>query len=451
MIEILAKIAWGSWTVLGEMSPYLLFGFLMAGILSVCISPEFIERHLGGRGFGPVLKASLLGVPLPLCSCGVIPVAAGFRRHGASRAATTSFLLSTPQTGVDSIFVTYALLGLAFAVYRPIVALATGLLGGLLVMLFAHSNRNGDTVEEKPRECHESCCSEDGSKTNVVWRALQYGFVTLPRDIGLPLLIGVAVAGGIAAFTSPDQWKPLLGGGVLSIILMMALGIPIYVCASASVPIAAGLIYAGASPGAALAFLIAGPASNAATITTVWKLLGPRSVFLYLLTIAISAVGAGLLLDWLMPAMQLAVPKPMAQCHDASAGGWALTAWAVLLLAVLAFSYAATFVRKRKGTEEVVEEDIEQGEAVCRRPPPSPSSPGNQRLELAIDGMTCSHCSATVARALKECHGVASVQIDLAAGRAVVNGHGVTVQDLLAAVESAGYRASSIVDESSNR
>ena len=165
MTEILVDIAWESWAVLGEMAPYLLFGFLMAGMLSVCISPEFIERHLGGRGFGPVLKAALLGVPLPLCSCGVIPVAASFRRHGASRAATTSFLLSTPQTGVDSIAVTYALLGAAFAVYRPIVALATGLLGGLLVMLFARSNRNGDAAEDKPPECHESCCSEEGTKT----------------------------------------------------------------------------------------------------------------------------------------------------------------------------------------------------------------------------------------------------------------------------------------------
>ena len=143
MIDIAVRIAWESWAVLGEMAPYLLFGFLMAGILSICISPEFIERHLGGRGFGPVVKAAIFGVPLPLCSCGVIPVAASFRRHGASRAATASFLLSTPQTGVDSIAVTYALLGGAFAVYRPIVALATGLLGGLLVMLFARSIQNG--------------------------------------------------------------------------------------------------------------------------------------------------------------------------------------------------------------------------------------------------------------------------------------------------------------------
>ena len=122
---------------------YLLFGFLAAGVLSVCISPEFVERHLGGRGFGPVLKAALLGVPLPLCSCGVIPVGASLRRHGASRAAATSFLLSTPQTGMDSIMVTYALLGLIFAIFRPVAALVTGLLGGLLVMLLAQPARRG--------------------------------------------------------------------------------------------------------------------------------------------------------------------------------------------------------------------------------------------------------------------------------------------------------------------
>src|SRR3972149_283723 len=149
MDSIFISIAWESWSVLGQMAPYLLFGFLMAGVLSVCVSPQFVQRHLGGRGFGPVLKAALLGVPLPLCSCGVIPVSASFRRHGASRAATVSFLLSTPQTGVDSIAITYALLGLVFAAFRPLAALATGLLGGLLVMFFAESNHAGAPNESK--------------------------------------------------------------------------------------------------------------------------------------------------------------------------------------------------------------------------------------------------------------------------------------------------------------
>jgi hypothetical protein len=426
MVQIVDRIAWESWAVLGEMAPYLLFGFLMAGILSICISPEFIERHLGGRGFGPVIKAAVFGVPLPLCSCGVIPVAASFRRHGASRAATTSFLLSTPQTGVDSIAITYALLGTAFAIYRPIVALATGLLGGLLVMLFVRSNGNGDAAEDQPPECHESCCSEEGSKRNIVWRALEYGFVTLPRDIGLSLLVGVVIAGAITATISTAELKPYLGGGVLSIVLMMALGIPIYVCASASVPIAAGLIHAGASPGAVLAFLIAGPASNAATITTVWKLLGRRTVFLYLLTIAVSAVGAGLALDWLLPTMKITVPDLGETCHDAMSGGWISAFWAVLLLAVLAFSYAATF--------------LPQKEHAMKHEHDADSLPG-QRLELAIDGMTCSHCVATVTRALRGCHGVVSVEVDLATGRAVVVGDHLHSDQLTAAVAEAGYAA----------
>jgi uncharacterized protein len=426
MTDKIVNIALESWTVLGDMSPYLLFGFLMAGVLSICISPEFIERHLGGRGFGPVLKAALLGVPLPLCSCGVIPVAASFRRHGASRAATTSFLLSTPQTGIDSILVTYALLGTAFAIYRPIVALATGLLGGLLVMAFAGSNgSHGNGVEEKP-ECHESCCSGEGAGTNVACRALKYGFVTLPRDIGLPLLVGVVIAGAITAFVPANQWKPYLGGGVLSIVLMMALGIPLYVCASASVPIAAGLIHLGASPGAVLAFLIAGPASNASTIATVWKLLGRRTVFLYLLTIAVSAVGAGMLLDWLMPAMNFTIPEMPKPCHGTAAAEWMSAFWAILLLGVLGFSYVAErFSKKAHATHE----GSETGVAVF-----------GQRVKLAIDGMTCEHCAAAVSGALKECRGVAEVQVDLAAGRAVVVGEGLEVAALLAAVESAGFR-----------
>jgi len=347
MPDTAVQIALNCWGVLGQMSPYLLFGFLMAGVLSVCISPEFVERHLGGRGFGPVLKAALFGVPLPLCSCSVIPVSVSFRRHGASRAAVTSFLLSTPQTGVDSILITYALLGLTFAVYRPVVALATGLLGGLLVMLFVQSNHAAEDAEPPPQCTDHCCCCEGREKRGVVRRALEYGLVTLPRDIGPALLAGVVIAGAISTLVSPNQLQPYLGGGVLSIVMMMALGIPIYVCASASVPIAVGLMHLGASPGAALAFLIAGPASNAATITTVWKFMGGRTVLLYLLTIAVSAVAGGLTLDWLNPAIPIVTTQCGEHCHDAASGGWISTCWAILLLAVLSFSYAAKIVAPR--------------------------------------------------------------------------------------------------------
>ncbi len=389
---MLGNVVRESWLVLGQMAPYLLFGFLVAGVLSVCISPEFVERHLGGRGFGPVLKAALFGVPLPLCSCGVIPVSASFRRHGASRAATTSFLLSTPQTGVDSIAITYALLGWVFAVYRPVIALATGLLGGLLVMLFAQPNRSGvgGLDESKPPECTESCCTGKGPR-NIVRRAFEYGFVTLPRDIGIALLVGVVIAGAISAIVPPNQWHQYLGGDttashVLAILLMMALGIPLYVCASASVPIAAGLIHLGASPGAALAFLIAGPATNAATITTVWKLLGRRTTLLYLLTIAISAVGGGLTLDWLMPAMQeVGTPPLAAHVHETMGFDWLSAFWAILLLGILVYSYAA-----RREPEPF---------AAALEHSPGDSAEPRQQLELAITGMTCQHCVAAVTRA----------------------------------------------------
>jgi len=427
MSEILVNIARESWFVLGEMAPYLLFGFLVAGILSVCISPPFIERHLGGRGFGPVLKASLLGIPLPLCSCGVIPVTASFRRHGASRGATTSFLLSTPQTGVDSILITYALLGLVFAAFRPVAAMATGLIGGLLVMLFAQSGR--DNGEPTAPRCAESCCADRKEhKHNVVWRALEYGFVTLPRDIGLPLLLGVGIAGAIAALTSPDQWGPYLGSGVLSIIVVMALGVPIYVCATASVPIAAGLIHLGASPGAALAFLIAGPATNAATITTLWKLLGKRSAALYLLTIGISAVAGGLTLDWLILATGTSVPQLAAHHHDTPEGLWLSAFWAVLLLVVLGVSYAA---RHHPTAEYSTEDD------------PDATQP-RERITLAVDGMTCDHCMAAVTQALDECHGTASVKVDLAAGQAVVVGDRLDALELVAAVNALGYHATKL-------
>ena len=281
------------WLVMLEMAPYLLFGFALAGLMSIWISPAWTERHLGGRGIGPVIKATLLGVPLPLCSCSVIPVVASMRRHGASRAAATSFLLSTPQTGVDSIAVTYALLGPVFAVFRPIAAIVTGLLGGSLVLAAGNSK---SAQADAPPECMDSCCS--GDRARPAWlRALHYGFVTLPRDLVWPLLAGVAIAGAISTALPEHFIHEHLGTGTASILVLMAAGIPLYICATASIPIAAGLIRLGASPGAALAFLIVGAATNPAAVTTVWKLLGRRTTVVYLVTVAISALGCGLLLN----------------------------------------------------------------------------------------------------------------------------------------------------------
>ena len=308
------------------MAPYLLFGFLMAGALSIVLSPELIERHLGGGGIRAILKASLFGVPLPLCSCSVIPVATSLRKHGASEGATTAFLLSTPQTGVDSIMATLSLLGPIFAVFRPLAAFVSGILGGTLVEATAPSPAD---VVEIPK-CTDECCSHGNGKSRFV-RAIRYGFVSLPREIAGPLIIGLVIAGVISALVPTDFFADKLGKGIVAMLVMMALGIPVYVCATASIPVAAAMMLKGITPGAALVFLMTGPATNAAAIAALWKILGRRTTVIYLVVVALTALGAGLSLDFLF------------NITGASAGqveAWMLPQWvktlsAVVLLAVL--------------------------------------------------------------------------------------------------------------------
>jgi uncharacterized membrane protein YraQ (UPF0718 family) len=260
------------------------------------------------------------------------------RRHGASRAAATSFLLSTPQTGVDSIAVTYALLGPIFAVFRPIAALLTGLLGGTLVLGFG----NGGTAEsDVPPVCTDECCS--GDRSAPAWlRAVRYGFVTLPRDLAWPLLIGVAIAGAISIALPADSLQNHVHGELLSILVLMAAGIPLYVCATASIPIAAGLIHLGASSGAALAFLIVGAATNPAAVTTVWKVVGRRTAVVYLVTVALSALICGLSLDLMQSWLVQWWPGTFTACtatecvrHMTEQPRLWPNLWAVALVAVL--------------------------------------------------------------------------------------------------------------------
>jgi len=317
------------WATVSEMSPYLLFGFFVAGALSVLVSQAFVERHLGGRGLWPLLKASIFGVPLPLCSCGVIPVSMSLHKHGASKGSTIAFLLSTPQTGVDSIFVTLSLLGPIFAVFRPVAAFITGIVGGTFVDIFEKTG-NAEGHREK---CTDECCNNPQKKGKIV-RGLKYGFVTLPRDIGKAMLIGLVIAAFISALVPDGFFAEHLGTGIFAMVVMMFLGIPIYVCATASVPVAAALIMKGLTPGAALVFLMTGPATNAASFVTIWKVLGRRTALTYLATVAGCALLGGILLDALVKGFEL----KMVMQH-----GWMLPdilkyASAVILFAVIGYA-----------------------------------------------------------------------------------------------------------------
>ncbi len=441
------------WLVLGQMSPYLLLGFLVAGVLSVLVSPAFVERHLGKGRSGGVLKAVVFGIPLPLCSCGVIPLAASARRHGASRGATVAFLLSTPQTGVDSIAATYAMLGGVFALFRPIAALLTGLSGGLLVEAAEkHGDKNaaatsGSTVRaDTSSSCTASCCA-GGAEQPALWRMVRYGLVTLPREIAWPLLVGVAVAGVVAAAVPPGAMQPYLGGGVLSMLMMVIVGMPVYICATASVPVAAGLMHLGASPGAALAFLIAGPATNAATVMTVWRVLGRKTLVLYMVTIVVSAVVFGLTLDAIYSAAYLPAAASSVNCDHPTSTVDHL--WAVALLVVLAGSILlgrrppAKSTTARSGTEAGHEADADTaGQSVA-----APAAPWQAVLE--IQGMTCTHCAAAIQRELQSLPGVMEASVSFKPPQAiVVCRQPPSIGRLAEAIEALGYRVSSWTEAS---
>lgn len=415
MLKTLIDIASEFWDVLTEVSPYLLFGFFVAGLLSVYISTDLVKRHLGRRGILSVFKAAAFGVPLPLCSCGVIPVSASLRRQGASKGATTAFLLSTPQTGADSFLVTLSLLGPIFAVFRPIVALITGVVGGSLVSV---------GQKEEPSKADEAHCTCDAGlclvhpKGSKLTRTFRYGFGTLAADVAKPLMWGLLVAAVISALVPENLFAQVLGRGLVPKLAMMALGIPIYVCATASVPIAAALIAKGVSPGAAFVFLMTGPATNAATVATIWKIMGKRTTIIYLLTVAACALLFGTCLDYIFafsaetarPYMPWMPPKSVA------------TSSAVVVLAVLA---RAIYKSHPKHFEEM------------------PADKERPMLTLLITGMRCDHCAKTIAEALRRSPGVESADVDFAGGKAFVRGKALDAERLSRVVRDLGYGCAS--------
>lgn len=408
MSEFLPAFLQSVWTTAGQMAPWLLVGFLAAGILHAFIPERLVRRHLGGSGLLPVLKASLAGVPLPLCSCGVIPVAAQMRRSGASRASCVSFLISTPQTGVDSIAVTWSLLGPVFALFRPAVAFASGVVGGLLVSrAVAETPPAGDagTGEEAPEE-----------RGSPLARALRHAFVTLPADLSRSLVAGILIAGAIGALLPPDALAGRLGQGILPMLAMMALGIPLYVCATGSVPIAAALVARGLSPGAALVFLVTGPATNAAAIAIVHRTMGRATAAIYVATVAATGLASGLLLDTLFTLPGIPAPHCDAGC--------ALAPWesgsALLLAALLLFP-----LLRRGGTDGCADPACRCGarEGEGTGTPEAGGAGATPRTETyAVRGMRCSHCANAVTRALSSLAGVVSVEVDLAAASARVTG-----------------------------
>ncbi|MCG6880196.1 MAG: SO_0444 family Cu/Zn efflux transporter [Deltaproteobacteria bacterium] len=349
-----------AWHLLLESSIYVLFGLLVSGLLRVFLNPESVARQLGRGKFSSVFKAALLGIPLPLCSCGVLPAAVSLRKQGANTGATTAFLISTPESGVDSLAITYALLDPVMTVARPVAAFLTATAAGIAENTF-NDAKDENSVPADLTCPVDACCDgedcppEEHKKHHTfkqkVIAGLKYALTDVWHDMAGWFLIGMLLAGLITALVPDEIMVRFLGGGLSSMFLMLLVGIPLYICATASTPVAAALILKGVSPGAALVFLLAGPATNITSLTVLWGTLGKRATAIYLGAICVSAVLFGLLVDYIYHAFGL-VPQALLGQAAEIIPSWAQWAGALFLLALSVKPVFASLSSRFKGGQK---------------------------------------------------------------------------------------------------
>ena len=409
--------------VVCEMAPYLLLGFFIAGVLHVFVPQKFYANYLSRKNRLSVLWAALLGIPLPLCSCGVIPTAIGLKNEKASKGAIASFLIATPQTGIDSILATFSLMGLGFAIVRPVAALITGVCGGLLVNRLVREDNN--------------CTVKDNSQLSAlnsqlkIYRVVKYAYYDMIRDIGLRLLIGLVVAALIQVVV-PDEFFLSFGSQpLLQMLVILVIAVPMYICSTGSIPVAAALMMKGLSPGAALVMLMAGPAVNLASILVVHKSMGRRFTLIYLMTIVGFAVLFGLLLN---AAEQLSIINCQltinnACCINASAlpSPFKLVCATILTLLILFALMMKLFSKLR--ASRVLSSLLGMAEA---------QPLDSDVVVYRVEDMHCSHCEAAVVRAVENVPGVEKAKASASANTLTIKGP-ATEDAIRSAVEGVGY------------
>ena len=473
VVEILEKFVWQFITLFSEMAPFLLLGFVMLGILHVWVPDHPYVPKISKPNFKSVLWSALFGIPLPICSCGVIPTSIALRKEGASKGASVSFLISTPATGVDSILATYSLLGGPFAILRPVAAFVTAMLGGLFTNVVTKNEPEtgvavvGETHE--PHHEHEHCdcdgdhCScgqdhdEEHSKKSFAQKikeTLEYGFVNMIGDVSKWLIIGLLLGALIAAFVPDDFFLFLHEYPLLCMVVVLVLAMPMYTCATGSIPLALALVEKGITPGAALVLLMAGPATSIASMLVVGKAFGKRTLAAYLTSIALGALFFGFVIDTFFMDTFLAsmLPHASAECHGHGALGVLDYICAGLFALLIVY---AKFAHKGcgghcgcgcgdhdcccecgddhdhcecEGHGEHHEHHHEHEEPVVET--------------YSVLGMNCSHCKACVEKAAMRLDGVLSAEADVAGKELRVQWHGdddVDETALKNAVEEAGF------------
>ncbi|MGN0033331.1 MAG: SO_0444 family Cu/Zn efflux transporter [Candidatus Limimorpha sp.] len=405
--------------IINEMSPFLLLGFLLAGIMHAFIPSRAYGRFLSQNNFRSVLNAAIFGIPLPLCSCGVLPTAMSLRKEGASKGAVTSFLVATPQTGIDSIIATYSLMGLPFAITRPIAALVTSLFAGQMVNVF---DKTDDTNDNNTQHIEKECAADDASKKKPFLKrcieALEYAFVEMMSDIGKWLVIGLVVAGLITVLVPDSFFEIFSNNSLLSMLLVLCISVPMYICATGSIPIAVALMLKGLTPGAGLVLLMAGPAANVASMLVIKKVLGTRTMLIYLFSIIIGAMAFGLGIDNLLPRewFTSSLVANADCCNETiSIFNWACT----ILLAILLLN---AWLRNRGHKHSHNIEASDEKDAIV----------------FHIEGMNCNHCRMNAEKALRQVPGVKDASVDLASKEARITGN-PDIEELRKALSEIGF------------
>ena len=404
-----------------DMAPYLLLGFLFAGILKVIVPPDLMTRYLGKSNTSSVINASLFGIPLPLCSCGVLPAGISLYKNGASKGSSVSFLISTPQTGVDSILVTWSMLGLPFAILRPVVAFFTGIVGGLL------TNKIDKTIDVIVPD------TKNKKKQKFSIKAiLHYAFVEMVADIAKWLVIGLMIAALITVIVPDNFFTEFHLTGISGMILILVVSIPLYICATSSVPIAAVLLMKGLSPGALLVFLMAGPATNAATITVIAKNLGKKTLIAYLSSLIFGSLLFGLLIDNLLPANWFTPLAIMTGGHEHQLlPSWLIYSSTTALILMLTYNFYSSLqqkitsmkIKKKQGMNPMIVEE----------------------LIFSVEGMTCVKCKAKVENGISEMDDIASVIADNENDLLKVYGVNLSVDAIASKVEELGYEYKGVI------
>lgn len=411
MIEYINGYISTTWHLLEEMAPYLLFGFFIAGILRLVLPKEKIYKHLSGNKISSVIKAAIVGVPLPICSCGVIPVSAHLRKEGASKGATVSFLISTPTSGVDSILATYSLMGPVFAVIRPICSFFAGALAGIMVNIFDKE----ETSTEKTTESNGCiiCNLEDPHSHTIIEKikeVFHYAFIDLVKDTAGWLIIGVLAGGAISSLVPTAFIEKYLGNPYLSYPLMLAIGLPMYVCATASIPIASTLVMKGMSPGAGLIFLIAGPATNTATMSFVAGKLGKKVLAIYLTSIIVTGIIFGILIDFIL--INSSFHSAMTMGSMEMLPLWIKRSAAIIFSILLIIPFI-------KFKQEAIK---------------------GMGIVFIVPDMTCDHCVRAISSAIKEkVAGATKVNINLKTKEVEVEGE-FNKDDVVNVINGAGYK-----------